>query len=82
MGRVRLSKRCMMKTIIKYYTSQSAANRAISRMEARGFRVISVQTVDRGWSLIKTGCLGLIFLPLALLGKRKPIIQITFQRMR
>lgn len=71
-----------MKTIIKYYTSQSAANRAISRMEARGFRVISVQTVDRGWSLIKTGCLGLIFLPLALLGKRKPIIQITFQRMR
>jgi hypothetical protein len=72
----------MMKTIIKYYTSQSAANRAISRMEARGFRVISVQTVDRGWSLIKTGCLGLIFLPLALLGKRKPIIQITFQRMR
>jgi hypothetical protein len=72
----------MMKTIIKYYTSQSAANRAISRMEARGFRVISVQTVDRGWSLIKTGCLGLIFLPLALLGKRKPIIQVTFQRMR
>ncbi len=71
-----------MKTIIKYYTSQSAANRAISRMEARGFRVISVQTVDRGWSMIKTGCLGLIFLPLALLGKRKPIIQVTFQRMR
>ncbi len=69
-----------MKTIIKYYTSQSAANRAISRMEARGFRVISVQTVDRGWSLLKTGCLGLIFLPLALLGKRKPIIQVTFQR--
>jgi hypothetical protein len=51
-------------------------------MEVRGFRVISVQTVDRGWSLIKTGCLGLIFLPLALLGKRKPIIQVTFQRMR
>ena len=72
--------RCKMKTIIKYYTSQSVANRAISRMEARGFRVISVQTVDRGWSLIKTGCLGLIFLPLALLGKRKPIIQVTFQR--
>ena len=71
-----------MKTIIKYYTSQSAANRAISRMEVRGFRVISVQTVDRGWSLIKTGCLGLIFLPLALLGKRKPITQVTFQRMR
>lgn len=69
-----------MKTIIKYYTSQSAANRAISRMEARGFRVISVQTIDRGWSLLKTGCLGLIFLPLALLGKRKPIIQVTFQR--
>ena len=69
-----------MKTIIKYYTSQSASNRAISRMEARGFRVISVQTVDRGWSLLKTGCLGLIFLPLALLGKRKPIIQVTFQR--
>ena len=70
----------MKKTKIKIYSSQSAANRAIARNERRGYRVVSVQSVDRGWSLLKTGCLGMIFLPLALLGKKKPVIQVTFQR--
>lgn len=72
----------MQNTKIEYYYSQTAANNAIARNEKRGYRVVSVQTVDRGWSLIKTGCLGLIFLPLALLGKKKPLIQVTFQRNR
>jgi hypothetical protein len=70
----------MKKTKIKIYNSQSAANRAIARNERRGFRVVSVQSVDRGWSLLKTGCLGMIFLPLALLGKKKPVIQVTYQK--
>lgn len=72
----------MPHTTIRYFSSQSAANSAIRRMESRGYHVVSVQSVDRGWSLVKTGCLGLIFLPLALLGKRKPLIQVTFQRYR
>lgn len=72
----------MQKTRIEYYYSQAAANRAIARKESRGYRVIAVQTVDRGWSLIKTGCLGQIFLPLALLGKKKPVIQVTYQKIR
>lgn len=69
----------MKKTKIKIYNSQTAANRAIARNERRGYRVVSVQSVDRGWSLLKTGCLGMIFLPLALLGKKKPVIQVTYQ---
>lgn len=72
----------MQNTKIEYYYSQAAANNGIARNEKRGYRVVSVQTVDRGWSLIKTGCLGLIFLPLALLGKKKPVIQVTYQRNR
>lgn len=72
----------MQNTRIDYYHNQAAANRGIARMEARGYRVIAVQTIDRGWSFLKTGCLGLIFLPLALLGKRRPIVQVTFQRIR
>ena len=72
----------MQKTRIEYYYSQAAANRAIARKESRGYRVIADQTVDRGWSLIKTGCLGLIFLPLALMGKRTPVIQVTNQSAR
>ena len=72
----------MQNTKIEYYYNQPAANRAITRNERRGYRVVSVQSVDRGWSLIKTGCLGLIFLPLALLGKKKPVIQVTYQRNR
>jgi hypothetical protein len=72
----------MQNTKIEYYYSQAAANRGIARHERRGYRVVTVQSVDRGWSLIKTGCLGLIFLPLALLGKKKPVIQVTYQRSR
>ncbi len=72
----------MQHTKIKYYYSQAAANRAIARFERKGYRVLAVQSIDRGWSLIKTGCLGLIFLPLALLGKKKPVIQVTYQRNR
>ena len=70
----------MKRTKIKVYNSQSAANRAIARNERRGFRVVSVQSVDRGWSLLKTGCLGMVFLPLALVGKKKPVIQVTYQK--
>ena len=70
----------MKRTKIKVYNSQSAANRAIARNERRGFRVVSVQSVDRGWSLLKTCCLGMIYLPLALLGKKKPVIQVTYQK--
>jgi len=72
----------MPNTKIEYYYNQAAANRGIARNERRGYRVVSVQSIDRGWSLIKTGCLGLIFLPLALLGKKKPVIQVTYQRGR
>lgn len=72
----------MQITKIEYYYSQSAANRAIARHEQRGYRVVTVQSVDRGWSLVKTGCLGLIFLPLALLGKKKPVIQVIYQKFR
>jgi hypothetical protein len=72
----------MQNTKIEYYYSQAAANRGMARNEKSGYRVVAVQSVDRGWSLIKTGCLGLIFLPLALLGKKKPVIQVTYQRDR
>lgn len=72
----------MQNTKIEYYYSQAAANRGMARNEKSGYRVVAVQSVDRGWSLIKTGCLGLIFLPLALLGKKKPVIQVTYQRNR
>ena len=72
----------MQHTKIEYYNNQAAANRGIAKNERRGYRVVSVQNIDRGWSFLKTGCLGLIFLPLALLGKKKSIIQVTFQRNR
>jgi len=72
----------MQNTKIEYYYSQAAANRAIARNEKRGYRVVTVQSVDQGWSLVKTGCLGLIFLPLALLGKKKPVIQVNYQKFR
>ena len=72
----------MQNVKIEHYRSQLAANRGMARYERLGYRVVAVQTVDQGGSFLKTGCLGLIFLPLALLGKRPPVIQVTYQRIR
>ena len=49
-------------------------------MERDGWEVRSADEIDPGYSCLKTGCLGLIFLPLALLGKKPKQTRVTFQR--
>lgn len=46
--------------------------RGIREMEKYGWQVVSTEAVDQGYSFSKTCCLAVIFLPLALLG-RKPV---------
>ena len=49
-------------------------------MATQGWKVHSKETAQQGYSGGKTCCLGVIFLPLALLGKKNNIITVIFER--
>lgn len=59
--------------VVRIYRSRGEADAAISQAARDGWTVESFQVHDmrQGWSCLKTCCLGFLFLPLALLG-RKP----------
>lgn len=45
-----------------------------------GWEIKSKETIQQGWSFRKTCCFGVIFLPLALLGKKNNVIQVFLER--
>lgn len=47
-----------------------------------GWELKSKEVSDQGWSAGKTCCLGALFLPLALLGKKEKIITVIMERER
>ena len=57
-------------------------DKVTKKMAEAGWRVVSVQTIDQGYSGAKTCCLGCLFLPLALLGKKPQLRQVLYQRVR
>jgi len=66
--------------MIKTYKSEKAMERGIKKLEKKGWIVRSVDTVDPGYGCLKTGCLGVLFLPLALLGKKPKYFRVVFQK--
>jgi len=52
----------------------------IDRMAKYGWELKSKEVSQQGWSFGKTCCLGWIFLPLALLGKKGNIITVILER--
>lgn len=58
--------------------SEMAAD--IESFSNEGWEIKSKEVVQQGFSFGKTCCLGCIFLPLALLGKKDNSIQIIFER--
>ena len=69
-----------MEAKVETYKSKKEMQSSIEKRQKAGWAVVSVQPLDRGRSWAKTGCLGLIFLPLALLGKRKAGFLVAYQR--
>jgi hypothetical protein len=69
----------MIKTKVETYHSESEMRREIAKHERNGFTVASVTRNGQGYSLVKTAALGLVFLPLALLGKKKDVFQVIYQ---
>jgi cell division septation protein DedD len=53
--------------------------RDIRSRERKGFTVMSVTRNGQGWGVAKTVALGVVFLPLAIFGKKGDIFQVTYQ---
>lgn len=54
--------------------------RDVPQQAQNRWMVQSSEAVNQGWGCAKTGCLGIIFLPLALLGRRKPLHKVVYVR--
>lgn len=59
---------------------RSQMGKDIDRLASEGWEIKSKESVSQGWSGGKTACLGCLFLPLALLGKKDNIIQVIMER--
>lgn len=52
----------------------------IDKLANDGWELKSKEVTQQGWSFGKTCCLGIIFLPLALLGKNPNVIQVIMEK--
>ena len=69
-----------MQTVVRTYKDQSNMQADIQNMEKYGWPVVNVQHYGQGYAPVKTIALGMIFLPLALFGKKGDVFQVTYQR--
>lgn len=72
----------MLETKVEFYNNQRDMKRGIRRMEGQGWSVVSTQAIPQGYGFAKTCCLGILFLPLALLGRKPEKYQVTYQRTK
>ena len=68
-------------TKVEIYTSDRKMKRGIAQEQKRGWEVMDVSHVDQGWGFFKTCCLGCLFLPLALLGRKPVKYQVTYKML-
>ncbi|HOW90815.1 MAG TPA: hypothetical protein PK883_00750 [Anaerolineaceae bacterium] len=68
-------------TRVEFYNSDRQMQRDIARKQSEGWEVLDTEFIDQGYGCFKTGCLGLIFLPLALVGKKPKKIKVTYQKL-
>ena len=70
------------KTLIFKDTLQGRQEMAqeIDLLSNQGWEVKSKEVTQQGWDFGKTCCLGFLFLPLALLGKKSNVIQVIMER--
>jgi len=67
-------------TKIVFYNSEKAMQKGIAKEQKRGWEVVSSEAVEQGYGCVKTGCMGCLFLPLALLGKKPVRYKVQFRR--
>jgi hypothetical protein len=52
----------------------------IDKLANEGWELKSKEVSDQGWDAGKTCCLGALFLPLALLGKKEKVVTVIMER--
>ncbi|HCR35933.1 hypothetical protein A2130_00205 [Candidatus Woesebacteria bacterium GWC2_33_12] len=55
---------------------------AIDNLSSEGWKIDKTETVSGGWNVLKAILLGILFLPLAFFGKRKPLTKIMLSRTK
>lgn len=66
--------------IIRVQQSHRTQELALESLLNEGWTIKSSTNQSQGWSFGKTCCLGFIFLPLALLGKKRDIIEYVLEK--
>jgi len=67
-------------TRVVKYVSDKASQKGITKMTKQGWEVVSVTPVDQGYAKGKTCCLAIVFLPLALFGKKPTAMSVVYRR--
>lgn len=62
-----------------FYNNEKAMVRGIRKMESFGWVVASSEALPSSHGCFKTGCLAIIFLPLALLGKKPTRYKVLYR---
>jgi hypothetical protein len=67
-------------TKIVFYQGERGMQKGIQKMQGQGWEVVSTEAVERGFAFGKTCCLGCLFLPLALLGRKPVQYKVQYRR--
>ena len=67
-------------TRIEIYPNERTMKAGVKRMQKQGWQVENVTTIEQGGSAGKPCCLGVLFLPLALLGRQPIKDRVEFRR--
>ncbi len=63
-------------------SGRSKMSKEIDSLSLEGWQIKSKEVSNEGWDMGKTCCLGILFLPLALLGRKNNTITVIMERDR
>ena len=69
-------------TQVVFYNSRPQMQRGINKMQKAGWEIVDTEVVSQGYGFLKTCCLGIIFLPLALLGQKPQQYKVQYRRRK
>jgi len=67
-------------TKVEFYKNRKAMQKGINKMQKGGWEVVDTEAVQQGYGCFKTGCLGCLFFPLALLGRKPEQYKVQYRR--
>lgn len=68
-------------TCVEFYKDEKSMRKGINKMQKKGWEVVDTEAVEQGYGVVKTCCLGCLFLPLALLGRKPHQYKVQYRRL-